>query len=146
MPRQVYKDTGQQFAARGLDDQAPQADNYIDRLLKLIPSETIAMYLFLQGVLKSSELKEGLELNAWLWGLFIVLAFGNILYLRKYLGVKDTLQLSILTIAFVIWVTTLGGAFALLGGYKDFMGSVLLGLYTFFAPMFYTGKDVNVSA
>lgn len=115
----------------------------MDRLLKLIPGETTAVYLSLQGFITSALDGEAGQLQTWLWIIVGVLALGNILYLRQSQAVSDPVQLTILTVAFLIWVMTIGGPFAMIPGYQPFMGSVILGLFTFFAPLVYKGKDVN---
>ncbi len=122
--------------------EAGTRDGYMERLLKLIPGETVAMYLFLQGVIQSG-LDQTEELKIWLWAIVAILAVGNVFYLQKYQGVTHTPQIIILTIAFFVWIMTIGGPFAYFSWYKPFMGSVILGLFTFFVPMFYTGKSVN---
>ena len=115
----------------------PAADDYLDRLMKLIPADTVALYLSLDGVIRSG-LAGDPSLRTWLWVLLVVVAAGNILYWRKT-GVTHVGQYIVLTVAFVVWVFTIGGPFHDLPWYKPFMGSVLLGLFTFFAPFLYKG-------
>ncbi len=112
-------------------------DDYIDRLMKLIPADTVALYLSLDGIVRSG-LKGDPALSTWMWALFVVVTVGNVLYWRKT-GVTDVVQYVVLTLAFVVWVFTIGGPFHDLPWYKPFMGSVLLGLFTFFAPLLYKG-------
>jgi len=112
-------------------------DDYIDRLMKLIPADTVALYLSLDGIVRSG-LKGDPALSTWMWALFVVVVVGNVLYWRKT-GVTDVVQYVVLTLAFVVWVFTIGGPFHDLPWYKPFMGSVLLGLFTFFAPLLYKG-------
>jgi len=123
--------------------EAGTRDGYMERLLKLIPGETVAMYLFLQGVIQSGLDGETNQLIIWLWAIIAILALGNIFYLKKYQGVTDNVQILILTIAFFVWIMTIGGPFVYFDWYQAFMGSVILGLFTFFVPLVYTGKAVN---
>lgn len=141
MGRQVVRKQEAMAAARGAGPADAVGDTYLDRLLKLIPAEVVALYLFLEGVLQSAlnEPDELGQLQGWLWGVFIVLIIGNVLFLRRYQQVKDVAQTVLLSLALVIWVLTLGGPFEYLDFYRPFMGSVLLGLFTFFVPLFYTG-------
>ncbi len=131
---------------RGLGGGAPAGagagtagtqDDYVDRLMKLIPADTVALYLSLDGIVRSG-LKGDPALSTWMWALFVVVVVGNVLYWRKT-GVTDVVQYVVLTLAFVVWVFTIGGPFHDLPWYKPFMGSVLLGLFTFFAPLLYKG-------
>ena len=106
-------------------------------VLKLIPTETVAVYLFLDGVLRGA-LKNNPNISTWLWAIFGIIGVGNILYWRKS-GVTDVVQYVVLTIAYVVWIFTIGGPFAQLPWYQPFMGSVLLGLFTFIVPSIYKG-------
>ena len=144
MKRQVVKPVESQ-RARSLEppQNGDQGDNYLDRLLKLIPGETVAMYLFLEGVLASALVDDPTQLKIWLWSIVGILAVGNLFYLKQYQSVTDSLQLFILTAAFFVWVLTIGGPFEYIEGYRPFMGSVILGLFTFFVPLFYKGEAVN---
>jgi hypothetical protein len=140
MKRQITKASDTQTRGIGAEGEV---DNYLDRLLKLIPAETIAMYLFLEGLLATALANDTGQLRTWLWIVAGVLALGNILYLRQYQSVTDPLQLLFLTIAFFVWLMTIGGPFEYIQGYQPFMGSVVLGLFTFFVPLFYKGKPVE---
>src|SRR5438876_6405754 len=46
-------------------------DDYIDRLMKLIPADTVALYLSLDGIVRSG-LKGDPALSTWMWALFVV--------------------------------------------------------------------------
>ncbi len=142
MTRQVIKGRADQIR---LESTKPQekADRYLDRLLKLIPGETVALYLFLQGVLNSGLGDDPRQYAIWLWSIVLIIALGNVLYLRRFHKITDPWQIVILTVAYFIWLFAIGGPFALFSWFKPFMGSVLLGLFTFFIPMVYTGVDVN---
>ena len=135
--------------SRGLVKGKPPApgteDAYLERLLKLIPAETIAMHLFIQGILQSAlaSPKQRSQLQVWLWAVFAILIVGNIFFLQRFLSVKDPIQYVILTLAFIVWVLTLGGPFEFLGFYQPFMGSVILGFFMFFVPIFYDGVTVS---
>jgi hypothetical protein len=137
MSRQVVKPSGE----RGIDGGG--GDAYMERLIKLIPGETVAMYLFLQGVIQSGLSDQEGQLKIWLWVIIGILAAGNLFYLKNQQGVTDATQLSILTIAFFVWILSIGGPFVYFSWYQPFMGSVILGLFTFLVPMVYTGKAVN---
>ena len=140
MGRQVVKGVELRDGTADVDNQG---DVYVERLLKLIPSETVTLYIFLQGVIKSalSSPTQETQLQFWLWGVFFIVAFLNIIYLRRFNHITDPVQYVILTIALIIWVMNTGGPFELLSFYKPFMGSVSLGIYTFSVPIFYKGIE-----
>jgi hypothetical protein len=56
------------------------------------------------------------------------------MYLWRIQKVKKKAQLAVSTVAFVVWVFALGGAFEYLVWYEPFIGSVALVVFTFFAP------------
>ena len=136
MPRQVVKAMGTRSDIEGAVRE--QRDDYLDRLLKLIPAESVAVYLFLDGVLSSSL--SGDTLRLLLWIVFWIVLAGNILYLQK-INIKDWRQYVIMELAFVVWVISLGGPFALYSWYQPFMGSILLSLFTFLAAPYYEGIE-----
>lgn len=123
----------------------PPDDRYSERLFKLIPAETVAVYLSLQGVLTSSLSAPGqaARLNTWLWVIFAIMLGLNALYLRNVQKVTDLKQQAILGLAFLIWVFTMGGPFKSLSFYEPFMGSLALTLFTFAMPLVYRGKQVD---
>lgn len=86
------------------------ADTYTDRLLKLIPAESVALYLTLQGIVSSSV--EGRALDSWLLAAFCIGIGGTRLYLWRVQQVTKNVQLAVSTAAFGVWVFVLGGAFA----------------------------------
>jgi hypothetical protein len=151
MNRQVISQYGTPTVRRGSDDVSGDGstrrggtetkDEYKEKLLKLIPADTVAAYVTLQGVLLSvmnTPDRQG-ALQGWLWGLMVVIAVFNIFYLQRLQGVKDVKQLALMTIAFFIWVLSIGGPFQYISGYEPFMGSIILGLFTFALPIFYHG-------
>ena len=81
MGRQVIRPREALRGAEGSDS----GDTYLKRLFKLIPSETVAVYLFVQGVLRSSldDPGESVQLQTWLWGVYAVLIVGNLLAPRR---------------------------------------------------------------
>ena len=112
----------------------PKPDDYMNRLLKYIPAETVALYLTLQGIVLSGAADDP-NLNTWLWVIFGLGLIGTTLYLWRLPKVRKVAQLAVSTTAFAVWVFAIGGAFASLSWYKPFIGSVVLVVFTFFAPL-----------
>jgi hypothetical protein len=109
-----------------------QGDDYASRLLKYIPTETVAAYLALSGVVASAD---GENRATMLWAVF---AFGLLLtplYLRRVGNVRSWLQIGISTVAFVVWVFALGGPWSLLSWYEPYQGTLLLIAFTTTAPL-----------
>jgi hypothetical protein len=110
-------------------EKEPTADTYQDRLLKLIPAEVIATYIFLDGVLRLAPANVPVPMLRWF--VFVVLLFGTWFYLSRVENVTKKHQLAISTIAFALWVFYLGGPFASFRWYSPIYGAILLPLYTF---------------
>jgi hypothetical protein len=106
----------------------------VDRLLKYIPAESVALYLTLQGIILSGT-AEASNLNAWLWFILGVGLIGTAVYQWRVLKIGKVVQLALSTAAFGVWVFALGGAFASLPWYEPFIGSLALVIFTFFAPL-----------
>lgn len=104
-----------------------KSDDYAARLLKYIPSEVIALYIMLDALIRSSG-----ETNLSLyWGVFIFSIVVTPLYLWRIQKVNKKLQLSISTLAFIVWIFAIGGPFVYLSWYKPLYGGILLPIYTF---------------
>lgn len=112
-------------------------NTYQDRLVKLIPSEIVTAYVTLQGLITTQQNNQRLSMAI----VFICLLILTPFYLRSVGNVKKIGQLIFTTIAFIIWVMASGGfkiifpdVFA-----DNFLGSILLILYTLAIPIFYKG-------
>jgi hypothetical protein len=113
------------------DPAPPPEDKYKDRLLKYIPGEVVTFYLGLTAIVASAT-------NApwWLsWVIFCVGIVATPLYLHRYLDVSDRRQLTVSTLAFIVWVFALGGPFKDMSWYKPVYGGVLLPVFTFFIAL-----------
>lgn len=102
---------------------------YKDRLLKLIPSEIVAAYVILAGIIPQDRAK---------WGTLIVSVVLTILvpfYLRKIQNVQLSSQIIVITISFIVWLYSLGGPFEPWGFYESWIGSVILILWTLIIPL-----------
>jgi len=109
--------------------EQPKLDTYQERLLKYIPTEVVTTYVFLDGVLRSASAT--FPVAALRWFVFVVLLFGTWFYLNRVEKVTRRQQLVISTVAFGLWVFSLGGPFAAFHWYSPVYGAVLLPLYTF---------------
>ncbi len=104
-------------------------------LLKLIPSEIIAVHVFIQGVMPRL-LAPNLVIS-------LLLVAITPAYLRWAMGVRSRAQLAISTVSLVVWIYALGqGPFRFMRPpwYEPWYGSVLLALWTLVPPMFLTAQ------
>jgi hypothetical protein len=103
--------------------------SYQDRMLKLIPTEIIAAYMALQGVVPAAYAKWATLAAA------VILVALTPLYLTRLQQVHRVGQVVMTTIAVVVWLYTLGGPFQYWGLYQPWIGSVLLVLWTLVVPL-----------
>ena len=127
--------TPAEFQAGGSGRARPKrADAYVDRLLKLIPAEIVAVWVTMRGTLAAAG-----DAPIWLqWVAFLVLLALTPIYLRRTAGITKPAQVWISTGALAVWVFSLGGApFDTLAApyFLPIYGAILLPLYTFAAPL-----------
>ncbi len=111
--------------------QIKTTEEYLGKLLKLIPSEIIAAYMAIQGFIPEDKTKWGLTAIA------VVLLIITPLYLRFVQKVAKTTQIFVSTISFVIWVYAIGGPFVLWNIHEAWIASAILLLWTAFIPQFF---------
>jgi hypothetical protein len=110
-----------------------QENSFLQVLLKLIPSEVIAVYVFIQGVLPRQLLPHLV--------MALVLVALTPLYLRFAAGVKSRTQLVLSTLSLVVWIYAMGTGplrFVRAPYYEPWHGAVLLAVWTLVPPMLLT--------
>lgn len=111
---------------------------YLDRLLKMIPAEVISLYVVGSGFIPADQT---IGLTVW-----TILCLVGVVVIRTY-GTQDPelnkppdwTHVAISSIAFIIWVYSLGGPFAAWNLAQPWIGSLLVLAWTFFVPIFYKG-------
>jgi hypothetical protein len=112
-----------------------QENSFLQVLLKLIPSEVIAVFIFVQGVMPGE-----------FWPHFIVavlLIALTPLYLSFAGGVQSRAQLVLSTLSMVVWIYAMGTGplrFVRPPYYEPWHGAVLLAVWTLVPPMLLTQK------
>jgi hypothetical protein len=113
------------------------ADNsFLQVLLKLIPSEVIAVFVFVQGVLPR-VLTPHLVVT-------ILLVAITPLYLSRAMGVRSRIQLVVSTVSLVVWIYAMGAGplrFVHAPFYEPWHGAVALAVWTLVPPMFLAGQQ-----
>ncbi len=105
--------------------------DYKSKLLKLIPSEIVAAYILIGGIIPADYKYLGTLVTAVI--MLVLIPF----YLRRLYDVKRLGQIVYVMIAFVIWIYTLGEPFRHWGIWQEWIGSALLIIYTLTIPLFY---------
>jgi hypothetical protein len=105
-------------------------NTYFDRVLKYIPADVVAAWIFISGVIATATAG---PTETVLWIVFVIVTILTALWTWRQtepeLGPATT-QIVIATIAFVVWVFALGGPFQALPFYQPWIGSVVLVLFT----------------
>ena len=128
---------------------APAAEtnftSYLDRLMKMVPTEVIGLYLVGSGLIPGSD-----TFVLTLWSLICLI---GVIAMRVW-GTTDAAtnkptdwtHVAISVVAFIIWLLTLGGGPFASGGMlaaareqAPYFGSLLVLAWTFFVPIFYKG-------
>lgn len=106
---------------------------YLSKLLKLIPSEVVAAYLAIVGMIPDTYQNTKLLLTIVSLILLAIIPF----YLVKLHNIQRVSQIIFVMCSFIIWVYSLGGPFKEFGIYEAFIGSIILILWTLLIPLFY---------
>ena len=105
-------------------------NSFLKALLKLIPSEVVAVFIFVQGVLPPA-----LVPHLVVSGILVIM---TPLYLRFAMGVRSPSQLLVSTVSMAVWVYALGqGPVRFLPSpyYEPWYGSLVIALWTLVPPM-----------
>jgi hypothetical protein len=110
-----------------------QENSFLQVLLKLIPTEVIAVFVFVQDVMPRQ-----------FWPhlvMALVLVAITPLYLRLAAGVKSRTQLVLSTLSLMVWIYAMGTGplrFVRPPYYEPWHGAVLLAVWTLVPPMLLT--------
>lgn len=127
---------GAPLAAAG--QAGSELQDYLDRLMKMIPGEVVGLYLVGSGIIPAGQ-----SVSLLIW---TILCLAGVIALRAY-GTADPaanktpdwIHVGISSIAFLIWVYSIGGVFEAYGAAVPYIGSLLVLAWTFFVPIFYKG-------
>ena len=117
---------------------------YLDKAVKLVPTEIVGAYLVLVGVVGGSASTTAAPADqltkVLVVVIFFVLLIATPLYQIFVSKVTNKLQVVITTIAFVLWVYNLGGPFSILGIYEPKIAAALLTFWSFLVPLIVPAK------
>jgi hypothetical protein len=108
-----------------------QNNSFLQVLLKLIPSEVIAVFVFIQGVMPRQLLPHLV--------VTLLLVVLTPFYLSWAAGVRSRPQLVISTLSLVVWIYAMGIGplrFVHAPFYEPWHGAVALAVWTLVPPMF----------
>ncbi len=141
-----FKDTEELTLGAGAMPPAPSpaassavnADGYIDRLVKYIPTEIIALYLGATNVVPFKDPSRWTAL--WIITGLCVVCTPIYMYVATKSEGQPTLwsQIAISSIAFPVWVFAIGGPFRLFSWYdeKQWVAAIVITFGTFLAGLY----------
>ena len=115
-----------------------QKDEYISKIIKLVPAEIISVYLAVFNLIESTGNEAGNRNLQWI--VFLLIAAIMPFYLKKIGKITGTWQILFCTLSFMVWVLSMGGPLkdVLIGGHTiQFLGAVFLPIYTLIIPIVY---------
>ncbi|SRR6266498_213482 len=112
---------------------------YFDKAVKLVPTEIVGAYMVLAGIVgitptTTTGPTDSLS-RILIQVVFFVLLVLTPLYLWRISKVTNIVQLVVTTIAYVIWIYTLGGPFAVWGIYDPKIAALLLTAWSLVIPL-----------
>jgi hypothetical protein len=113
-----------------------QENSFLQVLLKLIPSEVIAVFIFIQGVMPPALLPH------LVMAIFLVAI--TPVYLKRASGVSSAAQLVVSTLSLVVWIYAIGTGplrFVHPPYYEPWHGAVALAVWTLVPPIFLTQRE-----
>ncbi len=112
-----------------------QENSFLQVLLKLIPSEVIAVFIFIQGVMPPQLLPHLV--------MAVLLVAITPIYLSRASRVTSRPQLIVSTLSLVIWIYAIGTGplrFVRAPYYEPWHGAVALAVWTLVPPIFLTPR------
>ncbi|MBP7177027.1 MAG: hypothetical protein KBA53_12540 [Thermoclostridium sp.] len=111
-------------------------DDYKMKVIKYIPTEIVAAYVTLEGIINAS----GQAPAGAYWMVFVILLVLTPLYVWRITNQANQKpawdQIIVSFFSFIIWVMALGGPFATLPWYQPIYPALLLPLFTLIIPLF----------
>jgi hypothetical protein len=123
-------------------------DPWYSTIIKLIPAEIISVYFAVFNLIRLNKQHPDNNdiLQLIVFGLFLLI---TPFYLKKVARIESAKQIVFCSLAFMIWVLSLGGpveGITIAGYSTQFIGSIILPIYTLLAPFIYqtTEKSLTV--
>ena len=123
---------GRRIVTRQLESSKGQEiDSYSDKLIKYIPSEIVAAWIAVTGIVEGAA---DIPATTVLWILLVIFTIITAFWIAKQTSEQGKppakTQITISTGAFLVWSFALGEPFSSLSFYNPAYGSILLVVYT----------------
>lgn len=118
------------------------ADDWLERIVKTLPTESITIWLLFETILKISS-NDYFNFKIGLFSLLLLATIASAWYSTKEPPATNQieklgrwLQISNMVLLFPVWVYCIGSLFDIIGWYDPVTAAVLLVLFTFVGPAF----------
>lgn len=126
--------------SKSFNSNGGEGEQFLDKLVRLVPSEASTLYIYGQGILDKSD-----DISLIIWSLFCLLIAG----LVRYIGTKDPESNSrqwgaiiIACVSFIIFVYYTGGPFLLIPEFHNAKYALLIvAAWTTTTTLFYNPKN-----
>jgi hypothetical protein len=129
---------------------SPPSDDYLSRLLKLLPAPVVALYLFGSNIIPTTSTLGTTSLIVWSIICLGLVVLVTATFTKPSPTETETKQgpdwkhVAIAAVSFIIYLYALGGPFAPFHLVIGFIASLLVAGWTFIVPYFYQGPPVAV--
>ena len=132
-------------ATKAVSGVPPTDKAYMDRLLKLIPAEIVALYLAGKVQIAAQyPVPESSSTATIVWAVWTAVCLVVLVLVRRWAtsdgqaGVPpEWPAIGLTAVAFLIWIYSLGDVFQLLGLFNALLASLLVLVWTTVVPLFY---------
>jgi hypothetical protein len=125
MPRRILTVSHQ-------DSGGPDADGYMDRIVKYVPSDVVAAWTAVMAAVKGAG--ASVPADNVLWGCFVFGVVFTPLWVLKQTNAdgkpKAITQAIVATVAFLVWVFAIGAPFSSLSFYNGLYGTLAMIAFT----------------
>jgi hypothetical protein len=90
------------------NEEQPEPDKYVDRLVKYVPPDVVAAYTAVQAIVTATH-SHSLHERALSWVSFSIILCATPLYLRQVAKITKWMQIGICTIAYIAWACSFPG-------------------------------------
>jgi hypothetical protein len=125
-------DFGPEVELTGSGKSGAAGDDYVTRVAKFVPSEVLAAYVAMMGIVMAMDKTDALKAPL-AWGTFGLCMIFTPLYLARFKAFsrrQKIFHIVLSCVAFALWSYALGGPFEIAGLYRANIGSLLLIAFT----------------
>jgi hypothetical protein len=128
VPASAPAQTAQVGAAPAGGVAVPTEDDYLTKVVKYIPPEVLAAYLFMAGVIDSNVTSRH-DHAVWLGGLLVGILVLTIPYDLRVLNIVRWSQIGMSVLGIAVYVFAVGGWFATTSWYHQWYASIVVPLF-----------------